>query len=146
MLVKNPKYVLLDQAQRIAPEILESDSGLPCIAIFGFSDKPQYDAFCQHSPLALTPYPLVKGYLRGRLADAGDATLVVVVDAPGPDESVLYASTMQTVLEAHENECPQAVVTHRLTKNDRSAAYHIEAIGPDVSLQSQSSPSKAAQI
>jgi len=123
--VETPNYVLLDHAQRIGPEMLALDSGKKCIAIYGFSDKPQYDAFCKKSELELTPYPLVKGYLQNRLEVAGDTILIIVIDPAGPNEPTLDAATMQSVLEAQQKQLPQVTVSYRLTKDEHSPAYHV---------------------
>jgi hypothetical protein len=135
LLVETPNYVLLDRTQRIRPELLALDSGQKCTAVYGFSDKQPYDAFCENSELALTPYPLVKGYLRNRLEVAGDAILIVVIDPAGPDEPILDASTMQLVLEAHEKESPHVTVSYRLTKDEQLPAYRVEKYGSGVPLR-----------
>ena len=135
LLVETPNYVLLDHTQRIGPELSAMDSGQKCIAIYGFSDKQPYDAFCENSELALTPYPLVKGYLRNRIDVAGDTILIVVIDAAGPDEPILDASTMQLVLEAHEKESPQVSVSYQLTKDEQSTAYRVEKYDSVVPLR-----------
>jgi hypothetical protein len=126
LLVETPNYVLLERTQRIGPELLALDSGQDCIAVYGFSDKQPYDEFCENSELALTPYPLVKGYLRNQLEEAGDTLLLVVVDAAGPDESHLNAATMQSILKAQENHSSQVTVSHRLTRDEQSQAYRVE--------------------
>jgi hypothetical protein len=125
LLVETPNDVLLDGKQRIGPQLLALHSGKICIAIYGFSSKQSYDAFCEKSERALTPYPLVNGYLRNQLEDAGDTLLLVVVDAVGPHESHLKAATMQSVLEARENRSSQVTVSFRLTRDERSQAYRV---------------------
>ena len=80
------------------------------MAIYGFSDKQPYDLFCANCELPLTPYPLVKGYLKNQIAESGDAVHLVVVDAAGPQETQLNAATMNSVLEAQEQKANQ--VTH----------------------------------
>lgn len=134
-LVETPNYVLLDHAQRIGPKLLTLDSGQKCNAVYGFSDKQPYDEFCEHSKLELTPYPLVKGYLQNRIEAAGETILIVVIDPAGPDAPILEASTMQLVLEAHENKSPHVTVCYRLTKDEQSPAYHVEKCGPGVVLR-----------
>jgi hypothetical protein len=126
LLVETPNDVLLDGKQRIGPQLLALHSGKMCVAIYGFSGKQSYDAFCEKSDRALTPYPLVKGYLRNQLEEAGDSLLLVVVDAAGPDESHLNAATMQSILKAQENHSSQVTVSHRLTRDEQSQAYRVE--------------------
>lgn len=126
LLVETPNDVLLDGNQRLGPELLALHSGKMCIAIYGFSGKQSYDSFLEKSDRALTPYPLVKGYLKNQLEVAGDTLLLVVVDAVGPDESHLNAATMQSVLEAREKQSNQVAVTFQLTRDDQSQAYRVE--------------------
>ena len=127
--VETPNYVLLQSKQQLAPKLLASQSGQVCIAIYGFSDKPPYDAFCEKSDLELMPYPLVKGQLKNRLEVAGDTTLIIAIDAAGPDDPILNAATMQSVLDALEKQSRQVSVTHRLTKDERTHAYRVEECG-----------------
>jgi hypothetical protein len=135
LLVETPNYVLLERTQRIGPELLALDSGQDCIAVYGFSDKQPYDAFCENSELALTPYPLVKGYLRNRLEVAEDTILLIAIDAAGPDEPILNAATMQLVLEAHETQSSQVSVSYRLTKDEQTPAYCVEEYGSVVPMR-----------
>ena len=130
--VDTPNYVLLDRAKRLGPELIALGSGQKCIAVYGFSDKQPYDAFCKKSELALTPYPLVKGYLRNQLETADDAILIIAIDPAGPDESVLNAAIMQSVLEAQETKSLQVTVSHRLTRDEQKSAYRVEEIASDV--------------
>lgn len=131
--IDTPNYVLLSDKQRIGPQLLTANSGQECFAIYGFSDKLPYDAFCKNSDLALMPYPLVKGYLQNQLESAGDTILIIAIDAAGPDAAELSASTMQAVLEAHKNQSDQVAVSYRLIKGETSAAYRVEKCVPSVS-------------
>ena len=126
LLVDTPNYVLLDGKQRIGPELLALHSGMECFAIYGFSDKQPYDVFCANSQQALTPYPLVKGYLQNQLAVPGNAVHLVIVDATGPNEAHLNAVTMHSVLEAQEEKSNCVPVSFRLTRNEKSPAYRVE--------------------
>ncbi|MEQ9379651.1 MAG: hypothetical protein RJP95_02220, partial [Pirellulales bacterium] len=56
----------------------------------------------------------------------GGGLNLVVVDAVGPAESCLYASTMQSVLDAHDNRLPQVAIDYRLTFDPIANAYQIE--------------------
>lgn len=128
LVVETPNYVLLHCPQRIGPEILASSSGQNYIAIYGFSDKQPYDAFCKNSELALTPYPLVKGDLRNRIEAAGDTILIIAIDAAGPDEPILNGSAMQSVLEALEEKTPQVAATYLLTKENQTHACRAQDV------------------
>ena len=76
-----PNYVLLDGKQRLGPRLLALPTGPEFVAIHGFSDKQPYDRFCTQCDLLLTPYPLVKGYLKNQIADAGETVLLVLDQA-----------------------------------------------------------------
>ncbi len=121
-----PYYVLLEGSHRIGPEIEPLVSGTGCSVIYGFSDKGSYDRFCANSHLELTPYPLVRAFLRSQ-ADTADGCLkLVVVDAAGPCEPSLQAATVDAVLQAHENRSPQVTAAYRLSFASEANAYRVE--------------------
>ncbi len=126
MLVDTPYYVLMDGIRRIGPQTLPLRAGIGCSPIYGFSDKGFYDEFCRNSPLALTPYPLVKVYLRDQTGAPGDDLKLVVVDAAGPREACLHAATMEAVLEAHENRTARVTATHCLMFEQTTDAYRVD--------------------
>jgi hypothetical protein len=121
-----PYYVLLEGKRRIGPHVLPLLSGIECLPIYGFSDKGPYDKFCTNSPLALTPYPLVKGYLQSQTESPDEGLKLIVIDAAGPGEPLLYAATMEAVLEAQENRTTVVTVTHHLTFDQDTDAYRVE--------------------
>ena len=123
-----PYFVLMDGNRRIGPKIVPLDVGIECSPIYGFSNKDPYDRYCLNSQVALTPYPLVKGYLR-KQASAPDAGLkLVVVDAAGPREPYLHAATMEAVLEAHENRMSHVTPAYRLVFDQQAEAYRVEDV------------------
>jgi len=121
-----PNYVLMAGNRHIGPKVVPLLTGTECLPIYGFSDKGPYDKFCANSPLALTPYPLVKGYLQRQTENRGEGLKLVVLDAVGPRELLLYAATMQAVLEAQEHRTPHVTVTHQLTFDREADAYRVE--------------------
>ncbi len=123
-----PLYVLLDDKLRIGPSLTASQSGPQYTAIYSFSDKQPYDRFCAHHNRAVTPYPLVKGYLRSQLADSEDVVHLVVVNAPGPDEAHLDAVTMESVLEAMEQHASQVSISYQLTLDPEKGTYRVEQV------------------
>ena len=123
-----PHYVLLDAIRRIGPTVVPLRSGGECSPIYGFSDKGPYDKFCMNSELALTPYPLVKVYLRSQAGAPGDGLQLVVLDAAGPGDPFLHAATMEAVLEAHENRMSHVAVAYRLVFNQQAEAYRVEEV------------------
>ena len=136
-LVNTPYYVLLDGKQRLGPKLLRPRAGPEGVAIYGFSDKPPYDLFCANSELALTPYPLVKGYLKTQITDSGDAVHLVVVDAAGPNEAQLNAATMKSVLEAQEQKANHVTISFRLMLNQDSQAYRVEKASSGLDVTSR---------
>jgi hypothetical protein len=121
-----PYYVLMDGKRRIGPSVVQLQTGAECSPIYGFSDKDAYDKFCVNSQLVLTPYPLVKGYLRNLIGAPDDGLKLVVVDAAGPSESCLQAATMQVVLEAQENRMTHVTTAYLLVFDQEAEAYRVE--------------------
>jgi hypothetical protein len=121
-----PHYVLLDANRRIGPTVVPLRSGSECSPIYGFSDKGPYDKFCMNSERALTPYPLVKVYLRSQAGAPGDGLQLVVLDAAGPGDPILYAATKEAVLEAQENRMNHVTVAYRLIFDQEADAYRVE--------------------
>ena len=124
--VGTPCYVLLNDKQRIGPKLLPSEGQSEGVIIYGFSDKPPYDRFCENSDLELTPYPLVKGYLQNQLSEAGTHFRLVAVDAEGPDDEWLHAVTMQTALEAQQQSIDHVAISAHLRLDRTTMLYRIE--------------------
>ncbi len=123
---KTPRYVLRDGSHPTGPSILQASSGDQTTVIFGFSDKPEYDVFLKASPLALTPYPLVKGFLENQIALEIDSLKLIVLDATSSQQRILHAATFQSVLESFQLDSDRLVVSHQLVLDDTSAAYRIQ--------------------
>jgi len=121
-----PYFVLMNGKQRLGPVLLPTDLTSTSAAIYGFSDKPPYDLFLANCELALTPYPLVKGYLKNQIADARDGIQLVVVDAAGPNETQVNAATMSSVLEAQEKKSERVTISFHLMLDRDSQAYRVE--------------------
>ena len=136
-LANTPYYVLLDGKQRLGPKLLALRGGPECAAIYGFSDKQPYDLFRGNCDLPLTPYPLVKRYLKNQIADSGDTVQLVVVDAAGPQESQLNAATMNSVLQALEQNANQVMLSFRLILDRESQAYRVEKAVSGLELASR---------
>lgn len=122
-----PYYVLMDGNRRIGPLIAPLPPGTACAPIYGFSGADAYHAFRKNSNLPLTPYPLVKVYLRTHAADAGDNVKLVVVDAAGPGEPCLFAATIGAVLEAHEKRNASVNTNYSLTLDRETSSYSVYA-------------------
>jgi hypothetical protein len=125
-----PFFVLMENKSRVGPQV---DLDAPTIAnqiaplvIYGFSDKSQYRTFCENSSLALTPYPLVKFYLRDETSRNPTQLKLVVLNASGPDVPRLDAALMNDVLDAHESDRKELVPSVRLLRNDTTGHYTID--------------------
>jgi hypothetical protein len=123
-----PYYVLMDGNRRIGPKVVQLQSEIDCSPIYGFSDKGHYDKFCSHSQRALTPYPLVKLYLRDQASAPGDGLRLVVLDAAGPREPCLHTATMEAVLEAQENRTARVNAAYQLVLDQEADAYRVEEV------------------
>ena len=128
---------MLDDEQRLGPKLLAQPGGPQYEAIYGFSSKESYDLFCANSDQPFIPYPLVKGYLKNRIADSGDTVQLVVIDAPGPQETQVNAATMKSVLEAVEQKANQVTLSFRLTLDRESQAYCVEKALAELELASR---------
>ena len=101
------------------------------MVIFGFSDKPEYDAFLASTTLALTPYPLVKGYLQNQIAMDVASLHLIVLDARSFQQQILHAATFQSVLESFQNDKDSVAVSHQLELQGSPLAYRVQAFSID---------------
>ncbi len=101
-MVPTPRYVLLDGDKPVSTFVVGAVGDSAKRAIFGFSDKKQYDVFRTNSQLAYKPYPLVKGYLRGQIEKADSGAAFMVLDAIAPDGGSFQVCSMPETLVAFE--------------------------------------------
>ena len=136
-----PSHVLREGSQPIGPVVVNLDSGLIWTAIYCFSSKRTYDVFSASSPLALTPYPLVKGYLQNQVNGSREGLQLLAIDASGPLAPTLHAATMECVLDAMKNKIKhvnaeylfvfdQEVSAYRMASMASEAFVPVEANGP----------------
>jgi hypothetical protein len=123
---KTPHYVLKEGSTPTRPRVSQARSDMHANVIYGFSDKPQYDVYVTASPLALTPYPLVKGFLNDQIKLAGDSLDLVVLDAASSTQRCLNAVTFSSVLESLALRSESVAVTHRLILDAFASEYRIE--------------------
>ena len=123
VVVRTPRYVLLDGNRRLGPKVIPLDSEGECSVIYGFSDKGPYDRFCGNSDLALRPYPLVEGYLRNQVGVSDGDLKLIVLDADGPRARCLHAATMEAVLQAQENRIAHLTTAYQLVLDQQANAY-----------------------
>ncbi len=126
VVLSTPYFVLMDGSCRIGPNVLPLHSGIECSPIYGFSNKVSYDKFCLRSQQTLTPYPLVKGFLRNQLDVQNNGLKLVVVDADEVREPCLRGATMQAVLEAHEEGTSHVATGYKLMFVQVANAYRVE--------------------
>ena len=121
---KTPRYVLREGLTYASPRVLQPSFKIGLSVLYGFSDKPEYDAFISSSELPLTPYPLVQGYLE-RSLDSKSLQLIVL-DAGNSQQTFLQASTFEAILDSIRNKRDTVSVTHRLMIDKTSTAYRVE--------------------
>ena len=121
-----PNYVLLNGKIRLAPIVLPLQSGRICSSLYGFSDKIPYDSFRASSELALTPFPLVKVYLRTLLETGSENLHLVIVDATGPTDPAIRAATMEAVLEAQMAHSSSVLAEYSLTFDAAVNGYRVD--------------------
>ena len=103
-------------------------SGRTCKALYGFSDKAPYDAYRASSETPLTPFPLVKVYLRTLIETGPDDLHLVILDATGPCDATLHAATTESILESHLNQSAAVNAEYVLTFDSQANGYRIEEI------------------
>jgi hypothetical protein len=122
---KLPRYVLRD-GRVLTGLSLSNDSATASVsAIYGFSDKPQYDFYLAQCTRTLTPYPLVKGYLKNQIEASPDSLQLVVLDAASPNQYLLDAATMQAIVDALNLNLETVPISHQLTLDASTATYRI---------------------
>jgi hypothetical protein len=121
---KVPRYVLRDGLGYASLRVLETSLKVGSTVLYGFSGKPEYDAFISSSELSLTPYPLVRGYLERTLVS--NLLQLVALDAGTFQQTLLQAATFESVLDSLRNQVDTLPVTHRLIIDDASTAYRVE--------------------
>jgi hypothetical protein len=125
---KTPHYVLREGNHPTALIAVNSASLTTVNVIFGFSDKPQYDAFLSLSSVPLTPYPLVKRFLVDQLAIDGEALRLVALDAPTPTQELISAATFQSVLSSLQCNADFVPVTHQLCRDNATSGYTLKTL------------------
>ena len=121
-----PNYVLLSGKTRIAPTVLSMRSGRTCTALYGFSDKAPYDTFRESSETPLTPFPLVKVYLKTLIESGPENLHLVILDAEGPSDATLRAATTESILESHLTQSATVLAEYSLSFDSQANAYRIE--------------------
>ena len=124
-----PKYILKSEGQPALLTIDPDDPKTSCTCVYGFSDKPTFDQFIKNAKHALTPYPLVQGYLANQIAEAesngksGTSLGLVILDATDPKQPVVFATTMATVLDAQRVKANQIRIEMELVFNSKTGGY-----------------------
>jgi hypothetical protein len=122
-LEKTPHYVLKAGTLTHESSVVPSESGSATYAIFGFSDKPQYDRFMVNATEGLTPYPLVKIFLQDQLAQEGNTLRLVILDPVSFDALEWKAATFESVLESIQSRSEFVKASHRLVRQESSSFY-----------------------
>jgi hypothetical protein len=122
---KLPRYLLRDGRIFSGLSISNDSATVSVSALYGFSDKPQYDLYLTQCTRTLTPYPLVKGYLKNQIEASPDSLQLVVLDAATPNQDVLDAATMQAIVDALNLNLPTVAISHHLTLDASTATYRV---------------------
>ncbi len=126
--VGTPYYVLLEDNQKLKPSVFSLSSGQECRAIYGFSDQVAYQVFIANSQRRLTPYPLVKTYLRSLLDSAAQSKSLVILDAKSEVETPIAAALVQSVFDAHHLKATTMSSEFELTFDPAANSYRVEEI------------------
>jgi hypothetical protein len=125
LFMKTPHYLLLEGKTRIQPSVVPEHSGPGYHVFYAFSDKPQYDLFQVNSNRALVPYPLVSRFLMECISMSVDEEQLLVIDAVAPNDAVVHAATMKSVLSCLGSRAEHVGISFRLTKQNGDDAYTI---------------------
>lgn len=121
-----PRYVLLREDESpYGPRCREHD-GQPCFAVYGFTTRAAYEAFCGGLTEPWRPYPLVSGYLTRRFDQPG--LKLLVVDATGPDETSLNATAAEEALTAERDAGGPVATDYRLSFAPGASEYDVEPL------------------
>ncbi len=125
---ETPRFVLLHARNPIGPTNAQTFLDSKITTIYGFSSKPKYDAFLRHSPILVTPCPLVRGFLQ-RHVDLDHTELrLVALDATSPSQPILQAATFQLIVEAFDLKQATVEVSHELILDATSGSYRIQSL------------------
>lgn len=120
-----PNYVLLDGTRRMGPDVTTLASGRSCTPLYGFSSRAQYESFRENCDLALKPYPLVMVFLRNETDAAGDDLNLVILDPVEPNQPLLHAALIKTVLDARESKEPHVSPDYTLEFDSEAGTYRV---------------------
>jgi hypothetical protein len=118
-------YVLLKEKQPLGPAVVADRDGTKQRVLFGFSDKGPYDTFMANAQGGLRPYPLVKGFLKGLLADEDAINPVIVLDALSENAPFFHAATVQSVIACMEANASNIPIALRLDLVSGEGEYEI---------------------
>jgi hypothetical protein len=124
---KMPRYVLMQDQRPLGPSLTLAAEAEATV-IYGFSGKPQYDAFLQQSSIALTPYPMVQRFLQRQSHLDTPQVQMVVLDAASPTQSNLRATTAQAIVDSFDRKQDTVAVSHELSLDGTSGLYRIHTL------------------
>lgn len=119
-----PCYVLLQGDGRPSGPRCSEDAEQACNAVYGFTSRAAYEAFCDGVVEPLRPYPLVCGYLTRVIDHAG--IRLIVVDAPSPTEETLDAALAEERIAGKCDANGRTIAAYRLIRSDETAEYDVE--------------------
>ncbi len=76
--------------------------------------------------MALTPFPLVKVYLRTLIETGSENLHLVILDAFGPKDLTVRAATMEAVLDAQISQATSVLADYSLTFDTEANGYRVD--------------------
>lgn len=123
-----PRFVLKHELQSIGPSLCGIESAQYSYVLYGFSDKPNYDLFRSEDSRLLKPYPLVKRFMMDELHIGECPSPLIALNAEGPNQETIYASSMRNVLEAFQQNQETVTITHVLKLDPNTKQYDAQRI------------------
>jgi hypothetical protein len=125
-----PRYVLRSGHQALGLANIRNTAGPRTTAIYGFSDKPQYDVFMKQYSKPPTPYPLVRCYLQDQMEIGSETLRLVLIDATSATQATLYAVTFPALDNALLLGQSTIELSHQLLLDETGSIYQVLAFSP----------------
>ena len=123
-----PRYVLRSGHQALGLANIRNTAGTSTTAIYGFSDKPQYDVFMRQYSKPPTPYPLVRCYLQDQMELGSETLRLVLIDATSSMQATVYAVTFPALANALLLGHATIELSHQLLLDQTESIYQVLAL------------------
>ncbi len=128
--VATPHYLLLGSNGPVGPDIMQSAPAADQFVVYGFSSRQQYDRFTVAGHAVLRPYPLLNGHLTKPSDYTGNRITLIAIDADGPEELEVRATSAESLVQALASGIDQVAVEFHLVASHRGGVYQILAVPP----------------